>query len=92
MKKIISYQFAKDLGLLEDPYQKRKIRAYPEQYIFEGWHQAEHRRELAEIGIQRERDAQMKLPNCVDEELELFEFEEEDILKSLVPSEERKEG
>ncbi len=83
MKQVISYAFAKDLGLLDDPYKKRRERLYGGQFLFEGWHQSERRREIAEVGARADQEAHMRLPNCVDKDLMLFEFEEEQIKQAV---------
>ena len=87
MKKIISYEMAKDIGLIKDPYKSRELRFYTGRYVFEGWHEAEKRRNIAEIGAKAEVESQKELPNCVDRELMLFEFEEEDIRRALAKGE-----
>lgn len=85
MKKTITYELAKELGLIEDPYRKRSERFYEGSYPFEGFHYAEQRRNTAEIGAKSEAESHMMLPNCVDKELYLFEFEE-DVIKKAVKS------
>lgn len=83
MKTKISYEFAKELGLIKDPYKARAERFYEGSYPFEDFHYAEKRRAIAEIGARTESESHKNLPNCVDKELMLFEYEEE-VVKNAI--------
>lgn len=71
--KVLSREMAQELGLLKNPYDN-KVGFYSGRFLLEGFDEAEKRRELAEKMAKNDLERLLNLPNCIDKELELFEF------------------
>lgn len=80
-REVISFEFAKSIGLIENGY--KSINAYSGNFLFESEKSAERRRKFASKEMEIAYENAKNMSNCVNKDLMLFEFDKK-VIKEVV--------